>query len=193
MLSKRTKAFFSFLLLVAALLATSPALAQSTATLQGTVSDSKGAVLPNATVLVRNRSTSSERTTQTDSEGNYQFAALPVGLYTVEVRVEGFKTQVADQVTIEVAKTVVQNFQMDVGAITEQVLVSSDVPVIETCNDLSRHSHQPANGTGDSTQRPSLRRSRFAHSRLRDAATERLPHCAATWPGLICIQHCWGS
>ena len=53
-------------------------------------------------------------------------------LYTVEVRVQGFKTQVADQVTLEVAKTVVQNFQMDVGAISEQVLVSSDVPVIET-------------------------------------------------------------
>ena len=88
--------------------------------------------MPNATVLVRNRSTASERTTQTDNDGNYQFAALPVGLYTVEVRVEGFKTQVADQVTIEVAKTVVQNFQMEVGAITEQVLVSSDVPVIET-------------------------------------------------------------
>jgi outer membrane receptor protein involved in Fe transport len=35
-------------------------------------------------------------------------------------------------VTVEVAKTVVQNFQMDVGAITEQVLVSSDVPIIET-------------------------------------------------------------
>ena len=132
MLSKRTKAFFPFLLLIAALLATSPALAQSTATLQGTVSDAKGALVPNATVLVRNRSTSSERTTQTDSDGNYQFAALPVGLYTVEVRVEGFKTQVADSVTIEVAKTVVQNFQMEVGAITEQVLVSSDVPVIET-------------------------------------------------------------
>ena len=45
MLSKRTRVFFPFLLLVAALLATSPALAQSTATLQGTVSDSKGAVL----------------------------------------------------------------------------------------------------------------------------------------------------
>ena len=77
MLSKRTHAFFPFLLLVAALLATSPALAQSTATLQGTVSDSKGAVLPNATVLVKNRSTASERTTQTDNDGNYQFAALP--------------------------------------------------------------------------------------------------------------------
>ena len=107
-------------------------MAQSTATLQGTVNDAKGAVLPNATVVVRNRSTSSERTTQTDSEGNYQLAALPPGVYSVEVRVEGFKTGVADSVTLEVAKTAVQNFQMDVGAISEQVLVSSDVPVIET-------------------------------------------------------------
>ena len=129
MLSKK---IVPFLLLVAALLATSPALAQSTATLQGTVNDAKGAVLPNATVVVRNRSTSSERTTQTDSDGNYHVAALPPGVYSVEVRVQGFKTQVADSVTLEVAKTAVQNFQMDVGAISEQVLVSSDVPVIET-------------------------------------------------------------
>ncbi|HET6976614.1 MAG TPA: carboxypeptidase regulatory-like domain-containing protein [Pyrinomonadaceae bacterium] len=129
MLSKRIVLFF---VLVAALLATSSALAQSTATVQGTVTDSKGAVLPNATVVVKNRSTSIERTTQTDSAGNYQVAALPVGVYTVEVRIQGFKTGVADQVTLEVAKIVVQNFQMDVGAISEQVLVSSDVPVIET-------------------------------------------------------------
>ena len=130
MLSTRTVIFF--LMLVAALLATSSALGQSTATIQGTVTDSKGAVLPNATVIVKNRNTSTERTVQTDSDGNYQIAALPVGLYTVEARVQGFKTQLADGVTLEVAKTVVQNFQMEVGALSEQVLVASDVPVIET-------------------------------------------------------------
>jgi outer membrane receptor protein involved in Fe transport len=130
MLSKRIVTFV--LMLVAALLATSPALGQSTATLQGTVTDAKGAVLPNATVVVKSRSTSAERTTQTDNDGNYQIPALPVGVYSVEVRMQGFKTQVADSVTLEVAKTAVQNFQMDVGAISEQVLVSSDVPVIET-------------------------------------------------------------
>ena len=128
MLSKRFVPFV--LLLAAAFIATPSALAQSTATLQGTVADSKGAVLPNATIVVKNRSTSAERTAQTDSDGNYQLAALPPGVYSVEVRVQGFKTQVADQVTLEVAKTAVQNFQLDVGAITEQVLVSSDVPVI---------------------------------------------------------------
>ena len=131
MLSKRIALLFPLLMLVAAF-ATSSALAQSTATVQGTVTDNKGAVIPNATVVVRNRNTSTERTTQTDSNGNYQVAALPVGVYTIEVRVQGFKTQVADSVTLEVAKTIVQNFQMDVGAISEQVLVSSDVPVIET-------------------------------------------------------------
>ena len=94
MASNRTVIVFFVLMLVAALLATPSALAQSTAVLQGTVSDSKGAVLPNATVTAKNRSTSTERTTQTDSEGNYQFAALPVGSYNIEVQVQGFKTQV---------------------------------------------------------------------------------------------------
>src|ERR1044072_8836653 len=129
MLSKRIAIF---LMLVAALLATSTALGQSTATVHCTVPDSDGAVLPNATVVVRNKNTATERTTQTDSDGNYQVAALPVGLYAIEVTVQGFKTQVADQVTLEVARTIVQNFQMEVGAISEQVQVSSDVPVIET-------------------------------------------------------------
>ena len=132
MLSKKIALFGPLFLLVAGLLVSSPVLAQSTATLQGTVTDSKGALVPNATVTVRNRSTSFERSTQTDTDGNYQVAALPVGTYAIEVKIEGFKTQVADNVILEVAKTVVQNFQLDVGAISEQVLVSSDVPVIET-------------------------------------------------------------
>jgi hypothetical protein len=105
---------------------------QSTATVQGSITDSKGAVVPNATVVLRNKATLIERTTQTDSDGNYQVAALPVGTYTIEVRASGFKTQLADQVSIQVAQTVVQNFQMEVGAISEQVLVTSDIPVIET-------------------------------------------------------------
>jgi hypothetical protein len=132
MLSKKIALFCPLLLLVAGLLVSSPVMAQSTATLQGTVTDSKGAVVPNASVTVRNRNTSFERTTQTDTDGNYQVAALPVGTYAIEVKTQGFKTQVADNVTLEVAKTVIQNFQLDVGAISEQVLVSSDIPVIET-------------------------------------------------------------
>jgi hypothetical protein len=69
MLSKKIALFFPLVLLVAGLLVSSPVLAQSTATLQGTVTDSKGDLVPNASVTVRNRSTSFERTTQTDTDG----------------------------------------------------------------------------------------------------------------------------
>jgi len=117
--------FFLLIALVFCLLMSPTGMAQSTATLQGTVTDSKGAVVPNATVTARNKGTSFERMTQTDTDGNYQIAALPVGSYSVEVKAQGFKTQLADQVAVEVARTVVQNFQMDIGAISETVLVSS--------------------------------------------------------------------
>jgi hypothetical protein len=130
--SKKIGLIPPFLAMVIGLFVSFAALGQSTAILQGTVTDSKGAVVPNASITVHNKGTSFERTTQTDEQGNYQVAALPVGNYSVEVKGQGFKTQVADQVTVEVARTVVQNFQLDVGAISEQVLVSSDVPVIES-------------------------------------------------------------
>ena len=132
MISRKLGLFLPLLLLTVGLFLNSPVLAQSTATVQGTVTDSKGAVLPNVTVTIRNRSTSFERTTQSDSQGNYQFAALPVGMYSIEARVDGFKTQVVDQMSVEVAKTLVQNFQMEVGAISEQVQVTSDLPIVET-------------------------------------------------------------
>ncbi len=111
---------------------TGNAQAQSTATLQGTVTDQRGSVIPNATVTVRNRGTSFARTTQTDTEGNYQVAALPVGNYSVEVKLQGFKTNTVDILPIEVARTVVLNFQLEVGDITQQVQVTSEVPVVET-------------------------------------------------------------
>jgi outer membrane receptor protein involved in Fe transport len=109
-----------------------PALAQSTAVLQGKVTDPKGAVIPNATILVRNEATSLERTAQTDGEGNYQVAALPVGKYRVEVKAPGFQTATASRLSVEVARTVVQNFQLEVGDISQTVEVTSDAPVIES-------------------------------------------------------------
>src|SRR6476620_12556390 len=108
MLSKQIALFFPLFMLVAGLLVSSPVLAQSTPTIQGTVTDAKGAVIPNATVTVKNKNTSFERIAQTDSDGNYQVAALPVGNSALEVKVQGFKTQVVDQATVEVAKTIVQ-------------------------------------------------------------------------------------
>src|SRR5438093_1889999 len=68
-------------------------LSQSTATLQGTVTDQKGAVVPGAKVTARNQATAIERTTQTDSDGNYAIASLPVGTYNIDVQAQGFKRE----------------------------------------------------------------------------------------------------
>src|SRR5947209_16068187 len=135
MLMSERKNVFRFLALsfAAALCLTfgTPVRAQSTATLQGTVTDQQGAVVPNAKVTVRLRATGAERTAQTDSEGNYQVASLQPGLYHVEVQAQGFQTQVADDLNVEVARTVVQNFQLEVGTVSENITVTSDVPVVE--------------------------------------------------------------
>ena len=81
---------FVFLLTAAFVCAASVSvLAQSTAVLRGTVTDPAGAVIPNATIVVRDQATSLERTTQTDSDGNYQVAALPVGIYTRRSQARG--------------------------------------------------------------------------------------------------------
>jgi hypothetical protein len=106
--------------------------AQSTAVLRGTVTDPAGAIIPNATITVRDLATSLERTTQTDSEGNYQIAALPVGTYRLEAQAKGFQTGTVAAMPVEVARTILQNFQLQVGDLSQQVEVTSDAPVIET-------------------------------------------------------------
>ena len=108
------------------------AMAQSTSSLQGTVTDEKGGVVPNATVVVRSEATAIERTIQTDEAGNYQVAALPAGSYHVEVRALGFGTQVVNNLAVEVARLVVKDFQLKVGDINQQVTVTADTSIIES-------------------------------------------------------------
>jgi len=125
----------SFTLLLSALLFSVfslTALGQSTATLQGTVTDQSGAVVAGAKVAARNQATGIERVAQTDTDGNYQIAALPVGLYRVEVQASGFQTQIATDLTLQVSQTVVQNFQLKVGSVEQAVSVTAEAPVVES-------------------------------------------------------------
>jgi outer membrane receptor protein involved in Fe transport len=129
----RNKLLFtlSFVFVLVLFLA-STAMAQSTATLQGTVKDQKGDVVAGAKVTARNQGTSIERTAQTDSEGNYQLAALPVGNYSVEVEMQGFKRQLLSSLTMEVGRTVVRDFSLEVGGLEQSVTVTAEAPVIES-------------------------------------------------------------
>src|SRR5262245_41572330 len=105
--------------------------AQSTSTIQGTVEDSQGAVMPGVTVVVTNTATGLERTVQSDSNGLYLVAALPPGRYRVQTHISGFQDQ-TQETDLDVARAGVVNFRLSVGAVAEQVNVTGTQPVIET-------------------------------------------------------------
>src|SRR4029453_6155625 len=129
---KAVRNHISYLAIIICSLLTPSALAQSTAAIQGTVTDPSGAVVPNARITVRNTSTGIERTTQTDESGIYQIAALPVGTYRIEAQVQGFGTQVANDLPLQVSQTAVQNFQLQLGGVTQQINVAAGAQLVET-------------------------------------------------------------
>jgi len=108
-----------------------PLYAQSRATLQGRVVDPTGVVMAGVGITVRNRATGLERIVQTDGEGNYQVAALPVGAYRIEVRASGFQSQIVESLIVEVGLTAVQDFQLRLGDVSQEVTVTAASQAVE--------------------------------------------------------------
>ncbi|MGB7847915.1 MAG: TonB-dependent receptor [Candidatus Acidiferrum sp.] len=126
--------FMGQLLLLSGLLAGSAwqAQAQSTATLQGTVSDPSGSAVPNAKVTARNQATGVESQTITDNAGVYLFPTLSIGLYRLEISAAGFESMAFTDLKLEVATTVTRNIQLKVGQTTQTVEVSAALPLVDT-------------------------------------------------------------
>src|SRR5713226_1464045 len=92
--------------------------------ISGRVKDAQGAAVPGATVTVTNLDTPFKRQVTTNGDGDYRFVGLPVGRYEMRSEHQGFKTAVAT-LKLTVAEEAVANFDMEVGAITEQVTVNA--------------------------------------------------------------------
>src|SRR5581483_3532793 len=101
-----------------------------TARLTGTVADPNGAVVAGATVTVTNLGTGKTVETQTGPEGSYTIPGLPPGSYKVDVKQSGFKT-VSQQITLQTQQVAVLNPVLQIGNVTENVTVTSDVPLVE--------------------------------------------------------------
>ena len=80
--------------------------------INGTVFDPNGAVVPNATVVARNVATGVETTSQTTDAGLYVISALPPGEYTVTVKVSGFQTLIQEKVIVDALGSVGLNFTL---------------------------------------------------------------------------------
>jgi hypothetical protein len=116
-------------LLVAAPLA---AVAQTTASIEGVVTDETRGVLPGVIVTAVHIETASPRTAVTDDRGRYRFSSLRVGAYELKTELAGFQTQVRRGVELTVGQQVVIDLTMAIGEISDVVTVVGETPMIDT-------------------------------------------------------------
>ena len=113
--------------------ATNVAFAQvGTGSIQGTVSDSSGAIIAGASVTVTNTQTSVVAPITANTQGRYVAPDLLVGTYDVQAKMTGFQTQIHTGVVITVGQTVVVDFSLPVGQVTETVTVQGATTQVET-------------------------------------------------------------
>jgi outer membrane receptor protein involved in Fe transport len=103
-------------------------------TIQGTILDPSGAVVPGAAVTTTNTSTGLKFSQQTSAAGTYSIAALPAGEYNVDVHAEGFGPVVQQHVIVNALSQVGLNITLQVGSTAQEVVVSSAPLELQTEN-----------------------------------------------------------
>ena len=140
--------FFSLIVL------TLPARAQKDAgSIVGTVKDPSGAIVANAKVTITDLEHGQTSSTTSNAEGEFVVSPLRVGRYTVTVEQPAFKKAISDRISLDVQQRVAVNIVLQVGQITESVVVSSATPLLETETselgqvvDSQRAANLPLNG-----------------------------------------------
>ena len=124
-----------------------------TANVQGTVSDSTGAVVPHASVTLTNEATQVRRTTLSDASGVYAFPGISIGTCDLVVTAPGFKTYEQKGIVLEVGSSIAINPALSVGAASQSVEVQAEGLALQTEDatfkqtiDRNEVSEMPLNG-----------------------------------------------
>ncbi len=106
---------------------------QNTADILGTITDTSGAVVPNASVTLTNTGTNVTQTTQSNESGDYTFSLVQVGDYSIKVQANGFKTYVAPNLSVSSGDRARIDAKMEVGTQTQTVEVqATSTPALQT-------------------------------------------------------------
>ena len=105
-----------------------------TATLVGNVTDVSGAAVGNASVAVTNVDTGVVTRGKTNQEGAYYTPFLIVGKYALEVEAPGFKKFQQTGLALNAGETPRVDVQLEVGALTEEIRVTAQAPLLDTDN-----------------------------------------------------------
>src|ERR1051326_286352 len=100
--------------------------AQVNAVLGGTVSDASGALIPGVEITAKNINTGIVATRITNETGNFEFASLQPGVYSLSASLPGFQTSVYNNVQLSQAQQVRLNFTLQVGAVAQAVEVVAE-------------------------------------------------------------------
>jgi hypothetical protein len=123
------------LLVFALLLSAGTAWSQAgTTAVFGEVTDPSGASVVGAKVTLTNPTVQFTRTTETDSTGRYQFLAIPPGTYNLRVEMSGFRAAIREKVELQVNTQTKVNITLEVGQLTETVVVSEAASALNTSN-----------------------------------------------------------
>lgn len=118
-------------LVLACLLFSATAAAQTTSNIEGTVKDPHGAVVSGADIKVTSQSLTVDRTTKSDENGFFRITALPAGTYTMTVSGSGFANSTIQNVELTLNRTITLEVQLEVGKVNEQINVSAEAVLID--------------------------------------------------------------
>ena len=107
------------------------AFAQTSQGITGLVTDTTGAVIPNAKVTVHNESTGLDHTVVTTATGNYSVPFLHPGVYDVHAEAANFKPVDKTAITLQTDQTVKVDFALSPGSVTQQVTVNASADVLD--------------------------------------------------------------
>src|SRR5436309_916160 len=100
--------------------------------LTGIVADQSGAKVPGATVTATNQATNVAYTAVSNEAGNYSITSVPVGTYVLKAELAGFKTATTNPIDVEAKAIVRLDFNLEIGAIEETLLVTGISPILQT-------------------------------------------------------------
>ena len=101
------------------------------ASVSGIITDPSGALVPGVSVTIVNQGTGLKRSGLTDTAGEYRFAGLPTGNYSLRLEKTGFQSQVREGVELTSAAEVLINSRLVIGNVREQTTVSANVAAID--------------------------------------------------------------
>jgi hypothetical protein len=107
---------------------------QATGSFSGTVTDKSGSVISGATVTATSQGTGLSRASKTEDAGHYLIPLLPIGIYTLRVEFQGFRTAETKDLRLQVDEARELDFSLSPSSVSAQVEVSANAVAVETTN-----------------------------------------------------------